>query len=480
MAENKIISDGNLKNRYSKKKYYSTKKIFVPENNEFLKTPKYKSSKLVYQYVSNTENKNNDTKTINSDSEEFSTFFEYIKNLIENFIKKNNTNIKLIFSTIMKIKSFTNSLLNSLTKSSDIVILDKNLEESKNILENYKLKVSYEIKIDELNKKIKELYHEIELLNINEENKKNYKNFGIYNSLKRKIFELESKLKLEEFKYLLCIKEQQTKISELEKELKIKKIEVDFNDIKETRCFPHLTQYNYKEDINPKSIPLTKTFLKTISTERKRTKNKTQLRTTKKNSFFTITNSNTNTINNQIINNTNNNSRQNNLKTTYNKNNSPIKKYIIKNEEGVDTNRYGRNNINSEKVMIKSVDFLKKNNLVENEGNSNSSLKNRKLSQDNEDNDNINIKNLNDFNNNNIMNKDKKFFISHPNLTIAGVNNKKNKYVNGLPNKVFSFKFSKKLEKNAFFIFPSTLNETLVNLEKLRINKDYIDKKDVI
>ena len=90
----------------------------------------------------------------------------------------------------MKIKSFIYSLLISLTKSSEIVLLDKNLEESKNNLENYKLKVSYEIKIDELNKKIKELYHEIELLNIIEENKKNYKNFGIYNSLKRKIFEL--------------------------------------------------------------------------------------------------------------------------------------------------------------------------------------------------------------------------------------------------------------------------------------------------
>ena len=33
MAENNIISDGNLKNRYSKKKYYSSKKIFFPENN---------------------------------------------------------------------------------------------------------------------------------------------------------------------------------------------------------------------------------------------------------------------------------------------------------------------------------------------------------------------------------------------------------------------------------------------------------------
>ena len=77
------------------------------------------------------------------------------------------------------------------------------------------------------------------------------------------------------------------------------------------------------------------------------------------------------------------------------------------------------------------------------------------------------------------MSKDKKFFISHPILTIVGANNKKNKYSTGLPNKIFSFKFRKKLEKNAFFIFPSTLNKTLVNLEKLRINKNYIDKEDI-
>jgi hypothetical protein len=65
-------------------------------------------------------------------------------------------------------------------------------------------------------------------------------------------------------------------------------------------------------------------------------------------------------------------------------------------------------------------------------------------------------------------------------LAFAGINNKKNQYRNGLPNKIFSFKFSKNLEKNAFYIFPSTLNETLVNLEKLRINKNYLDQDDVI
>ena len=488
MEENNIISDENLQDNCFKKKYYSCKRLIVRKNDENLKTPKYKSNKLISKNITNSENKNNIIKTITIknkrlsntlDSEDFSAFFENIKNLIEDFIEKNNTNNKLIISTIMKIYSYINSLLNSLTKNNDIAILNNNLEDSKNNLENYKLKVSYEIRIDELNKKIKELYHEIELLNVNEENKKNFKNFGVYNSLKRKIFELESKLKLDEFKYLLCIKEQQTKITELEKELKIKKIETDFSDIKETRCFPHLTQYNYKEDINPKSIPLTKTILKTISSERKNRKNITQIKTNKINSFLTITNSNNNIINSPTINNRSNNRRENYLRTTYNKNNNTIKKYIIKNDDNSDTYRYNQNKNNTEKAMIKSVDFSKQNNLGEDEGNSSSSLRHRKLSGGNEDNDNININNLKEFNTNNIMNKDKKFFISHPNLTIAGVNNKKNKYSTGLPNKIFSFKFSKKLEKNAFFIFPSTLNETLVNLEKLRINKNYTDKDDI-
>ena len=40
----------------------------------------------------------------------------------------------------------------------------------------------------------------------------------------------------------------------------------------------------------------------------------------------------------------------------------------------------------------------------------------------------------------------------------------------GVPNKIFSFKFSKNIDKNAFYKFPSTLNEIFVELEKLRIN----------
>ena len=62
-------------------------------------------------------------------------------------------------------------------------------------------------------------------------------------------------------------------------------------------------QYNYKEYINPKSIPLTKTILKSISSEKKNNKNISQIKTTKINSFLAITNTNNNTIKSPSLNN---------------------------------------------------------------------------------------------------------------------------------------------------------------------------------
>ena len=49
----------------------------------------------------------------------------------------------------------------------------------------------------------------------------------------------------------------------------MKKIENDQNDVKDIRCFPNLIQYNYKDDLNPKSIPLTKSILKNINSQKK-------------------------------------------------------------------------------------------------------------------------------------------------------------------------------------------------------------------
>ena len=309
----------------------------------------------------------------------------------------------------------------------------------------------------------------------NEENKKTCiysRNTEPNYSLKKKILQLESKIKLNEFKYLLYIKEQQNKISDLEKELKLVQLS-EMDKTKEIRCFPHLIQYNYKEDINPKSIPLTKSILKDTQTRKKSydSNNNTYNQTkSHKDSFLTLTNSNSNIKKKNYI----CNAKKDYLKTSFN---NSFKKYNINDKDRGDELGLKQKKINFEYPMIKSVDLLKQNNLQDDE-NFNTSSRIKELSRYEEDDNNMNI--LKEININNIINKEKKYFISHPNLIIAGLSGKTNKYSKGLPNKIFSFKFSKNLQKNAFFKFPSTLKETLVNLEKLRINKNYVNKDEIV
>ena len=459
-----------------KKKYFSCKKLLY-SNEKGLDSVKerFKSNKILSIYVDKNDsklfktidykniNKNLLTESINND--DVLTINDSIKSTLENFIEKYKGNNKLIFINLNKIYSYINSLISSLTnknktkKSQEINddikenILSDNLEKTSHFL--------YELKIDELNKKIKELNQEIELLTVNEDNKngiKLNKRYTLYGMLKRKIADLEDKLKLNEFKYLLCIKEQQKKISDLEKELKMKKIENDQNDVKDIRCFPNLIQYNYKDDLNPKSIPLTKSILKNINSQKKKQYKKNYPKDYIKDSNLIITNSSTYNKNNQKIINT-----KNNFKTSY-------------------INNYKHRCSPKEHIVIKSVDFYKNRNIYPDDDMSipiDMSSRSKRKSTEYEDDDQNHLK-YQEYNGENLINKEKKYFISHPNLTIAGISNKKNKFANGLPNKIFSFKFNKNLEKNAFFIFPSTLNETLVNLEKLRINKNYIDKDDVI
>ena len=254
------------------RKNYFTRLINSQKENKI--SPRYKSNKLFSEINKNNINikkekfKIIDIKSHNksiSINQEDLTIYEEIKNEIENFIEKNNTNNELIISTLTQILSFINSLFSSLLKTNKSKISKNNLENSKNDILDLRYKIIYEARIEQQNKRIKQLKQEIELLNmnnINDESKKSSRQFIVYNSLKKKIFELENKLKINEYKYLLCIKEQQTKIIKLEEELKMKKIETDSDDIKKASCFPNLIQYNYKEDINPKSIPLNKSILK--------------------------------------------------------------------------------------------------------------------------------------------------------------------------------------------------------------------------
>ena len=69
--------------------------------------------------------------------------------------------------------------------------------------------------------------------------------------------EQKEKNKKETIRYLFCIEEQEKKISHLEKELKKKENEnLAFETLKSIRCFPYFNQYDFKKDINPKTIPM--------------------------------------------------------------------------------------------------------------------------------------------------------------------------------------------------------------------------------
>jgi len=87
--------------------------------------------------------------------------------------------------------------------------------------------------------------------------------------------------------------------------------------------------------------------------------------------------------------------------------------------------------------------------------------------------DNNILKEVKEFNPKTIIDNKKKFFIAHPTLNIAGIQKEKEQAFSGLPRNLL------KLNSGNFngnkIIFPSSLNETMVNLEKLRSNRIKID-----
>ena len=374
------------------------------------------------------ETKNNIKKTENDLSNEqdiknITRVYKYITRTLETFIEKNYSNCKLVNNSLKTIYSHIKIFISSLNESKP--------KDKPNNEEDNNQKILYEIKIDGLNQQIKELKHELELLSTNESNKLNDgspKKYKIYNYLKKKHLKLENKTKLDEYKYLLCIKEQQNRINDLENKLKLKILEHS-KEVKESKCFPIITQYDLKEHVSPKLIPLTQTILKDTTTSSKR--NISKLNGNKKDYFLTLTNSNSKTPYKMLYDKTDKEKREKNKKK------------------------------GPKEVIFNSIDVKIKE-----------EPKGKSVNKRNEADIHFNTLKLNS---EIIPNKDKKFFISHPNLTIAGIKQRLNRYKIGIPNKLFSFKLSKNIDKDAFFKFPSTLNEIFVELEKLRIHTNNTD-----
>ena len=406
------VSESSEKSDKIKKQFYSTK-IQNAKKNKL-----YKS--INSEYNEEDSNKINKTKeddfNDNNDIRSITKIYKYITKTLEKFIEKNYSQVIFVNNTLRMIYSHIKVLLSSLKK-------EKNSEQKNDTLDNNQ-KLLYEIKINDLNQQLKDLKYEFNLLNTNESNKLDDlspKKFKIYNYLKRKNLKLENKTKIDEFKYLLCIKEQQNKINELENKLKLAILE-NSKEVKESKCFPIITKINLISDKNPKSIPLTQTLLKNSNSTKR---NLSKPAGDKYDCFFTITNS------------TN--------KTRYN----------------ILSEKKKENQTNPNKIRIKE-DLFK-------------SIKIKKIKENSKD-KNLDKRSEADIHFNNlklnsqiIPNRDTNFFISHPNLSLAGYDQKINKYKINLPNKLFSFKFGKNFSKNGRFQFPSTLNEIFVELEKLRI-----------
>lgn len=403
------------KNYYSYKKLLESKNIIIEskfnkqKSNESLNNFNYKTINLEKRRKKELLN------IINFD--EIISIYGQIFIIIQDFIQKNKENNSLIFLALNKIYSNINSIFSSLTQN-ELNYNEKtneniNAKSSDNLKNNNFLdnnsKLLYELKIEELNKKIKKLNQDSKITNFYEVDKANSKlskKDGINNYLKKKILELEDKLKINEYNYLLYIQELQNKLSYLENDLRMKEILKEYNESKNIRCFPNLTQFNLEENINPKSIPLTKSILKDINSSKK----KNNLSKLKELFGDSLVLTNSRTRNTQKI----KNSKENHFKTADDDNNIS-KKVNVKNNENENGNEFK----NIPKILdyditrFKSYDFLKQKNIndedeeIDNNFPISSRLKKISGKPIDEFNEDKNLKILKNFNIKNIINKEK-------------------------------------------------------------------------
>ena len=411
--------------------------------------------------------------------------FKDEKKLLYNILKEINTSINLL------IKEFIPDFNKKIDISNLSSFLTEENNDEENIVSNEEAKgneldinskVVFLLKIKILNRKISSLNKELKTLKkIIYKNSSENKNNKYYDFMISKLKELKNKIKIDEFKYLFYINSQRKKIIELEEQLKIKRHEnLSKEDLKSIRCFPNFVQYNFKEDINLKSLPLSQ-YLKIESKHNSKSSN------IRKNIIKSFSSKNKLLIRN--IDKDNNKSEKNIYKE-----NEKVNEIILDDKLITDINNKtddiinikGNNIINIKNNFIiygnkrNSNDFnfgflldsdlLKKNYETINPA--------EKILFENKIKKFIINKNILDeikrFKPKTLINNRKEFFIAHPTLKTAGVHKGKEQVYSGLPKKLLNLSKGRSF-KSARMIFPSSLNETMVNLEKLRINKLHID-----
>ena len=246
--------------------------------------------------------------------------------------------------------------------------------------------------------------------------------------LYKKITEIDNKFKTEKLNYLFCIGQYQYKINSLEEKLNLDSIDkMPKEELKKLICYPHYIKFDVNED-NPKS--------KNVSIEKNK-KNKCQ-------SSYKIRRGKNNTLSENGI-----------LSNSLDYSNKDIK----------------NNNIieffdDIEKIKTGDLDITKSKDFFEDV---------KKIIEVGKKNFDAEVPVFEKF-----LGKRKKYFLSHPKINY--VRNEKdfqlkswkvNNQIDSLPKSISKLKTCTKSQKNAMVVFPSSLNETLVNLEKLRIKNNF-------
>ena len=389
-------------------------------------------SKLIYEkHISPPKIKTPQNRILLNDSINFSrrddrkiidsnSIFLSIISKIESVMKYLNKNSVKLYNLLKKIENFINSII----RNEESYNQEKS-DNNKNLINSFSKNLVKTIKKDNNKKNISDEMKEGE--NLESENSLLKRKI---NKLYQKINEMEIKFKIDELNYFFCIGQHQKKINELEKKLNMKNIDkMPKDELKQFLCYPHYIKFDVREDINPKSIPMFNLREKKCKTCTNRGKNTISYLGSEdklfENYFKKMKGKNANTSKNIILEEMNNDNHENDVKFLSDKG-LEIKE--IKNTIKLGKKKYD--------TQIPIVDKF--------------------------------------------FGKKKSFFISHPKLNYIKVGKDGNpltswkidNQLNNLPQQISKLKMSKS-QKNAMIVFPSSFNETMVNLEKLRTNKNF-------
>ncbi len=394
--------------------------LYLPRSLKNASSKSYVASPITKGLTSSRNNNNTNLNSINDYKETYIN----IKNLLESIIHKYEYDINNNNNNKEKLIYFLNEVFKMIN-----LLIKKIFYKPENIKDDLNIN---KININDKNK----MYFNPNLTNYNNTINNDYNSINnisfrhtIY-KMNNKLKEKEKKFKIDELNYLFYIGEQHKKINLLENKLRLNESKEEFFNSK--RNF--INQKYFK--INNRNLFKSKSkFLSTENKEENNEDNEEEKENDNENDNISERDSM------ETINNNNNNKSKS--KNKENKNSK-----TIENEKNYSD-------------IHKNFDYIL--DMI------NNGKKNFKILKTFDD------KYLDKFN----------YLISHPNLSFLGYGNKctsgsakENEKLNTLPKNLARFKMNSKSRKNAFISFPSSLNETIVNLEKLKTDRTFRNLKE--